>query len=321
MPTRGTRSVRARTAASSAASRAGCSAGGIGRGGRARASSGVYVPATERPRAGRRAREEPGTNEPAVLRSSGGSTDTGMPVASPRTSRRRDGETAAQERKRPKRPVERDTVDVISSSPVPDGPFGQDLRYEPGRGGSTRLSTNFAPRGPERVHEFRRRVDGRWTSATGRTTGVVGGRATRRSRTSRPGAGRSSPRTGARSSGRPGPPRRPRSPPAARRRSPRARTSPRRSVPRGREQARVELAVGRDPGPGAVPAERRGDRGDDPDLAAAVDVAPAVGDLARVVRRQRLEGHLRPRWPRSPPRPGRPRPSASRSSARRPCTR
>src|SRR6478672_2868383 len=57
----------------------------------------------------------------------------------------------------------------------------------------------------------------------------------------------------------------------------------------GGEQAGVELALGRQAGPCAVAAEGAGDRGDDADLAGAVDVAEAVGDLARVARRDRLQ--------------------------------
>src|SRR6476469_1210315 len=57
----------------------------------------------------------------------------------------------------------------------------------------------------------------------------------------------------------------------------------------GAEQAGVELALGRQAGPCAVAAEGAGDRGDDADLAGAVDVAEAVGDLARVARRDRLQ--------------------------------
>ena len=54
-------------------------------------------------------------------------------------------------------------------------------------------------------------------------------------------------------------------------------------VAAAREQAGVELAVGREPGARAVAAERLRHRRDDADLAAAVLVAPALGDLAAVV--------------------------------------
>src|SRR6478672_9033284 len=59
----------------------------------------------------------------------------------------------------------------------------------------------------------------------------------------------------------------------------------------GGEQACVELALGRQAGAGAVAAEGAGDGGDDADLACAVEVAKAVGDLARVARR---DGPKRP---------------------------
>ena len=54
----------------------------------------------------------------------------------------------------------------------------------------------------------------------------------------------------------------------------------------GREQAGVEAAVGRKARTRAVPAERRADRIDEADLAAAVGEGMATRDLARVVRRQ-----------------------------------
>src|SRR6266581_3743125 len=58
-------------------------------------------------------------------------------------------------------------------------------------------------------------------------------------------------------------------------------------VPRPREQAGIEPAVGRQPGAGAAAAERLGDRGDHADLTGAVAVAVAVaaGDLPVVGRR------------------------------------
>ena len=102
---------------------------------------------------------------------------------------------------------------------------------------------------------------------------------------------------------------------------PSRRTGPERIAPVDREQARVQLALGRQPGPRAVAAERPGHRRDDPELAAPVDVPPAAGDLAAVARLGRL-GAARPPsiGRRSRPRE-RHRPGASRSSGRRPCTR
>ena len=63
-------------------------------------------------------------------------------------------------------------------------------------------------------------------------------------------------------------------------------------APGAREEAGVEPAVGRQPGAGAVAAEGLGDRRDHADLAAAVDVAVAVGHLARVGGLDRLERPL-----------------------------
>ena len=117
-------------------------------------------------------------------------------------------------------------------------------------------------------------------------------RATRRCRTSRPCAGRPSPRCGARSSGRSGAPR----PPAMRgvelvvacaAAEERAQV-----VAADGEEAGVELPVGGEPRAGAVAAERLRDRGDDADLARAVAVAVALGDLAAVRGLDRLEREL-----------------------------
>src|SRR5579859_2265702 len=63
-------------------------------------------------------------------------------------------------------------------------------------------------------------------------------------------------------------------------------------VPGAAEQAGVELAVGRQPGPGAAAAERLGHRGDHSDLTGAVTVAVAAGDLPRVGGLGRLHGPL-----------------------------
>ena len=59
-----------------------------------------------------------------------------------------------------------------------------------------------------------------------------------------------------------------------------------------REEAGVELAVGRDPRARAVAAERLRHRGDDADLARAVEVAVALGDLAAVGGLHGLERKL-----------------------------
>src|SRR6476659_8259225 len=57
----------------------------------------------------------------------------------------------------------------------------------------------------------------------------------------------------------------------------------------GGEQTGVELAVGRKARPCAVAAKGLRHRGDDADLSAAVAVAPARGNLARIVGVDRLE--------------------------------
>src|SRR4051812_12764980 len=49
------------------------------------------------------------------------------------------------------------------------------------------------------------------------------------------------------------------------------------------KKARVELPIGRQPCARAVATERLCDGGDDADLAGAVAIPPAFGDLARVV--------------------------------------
>src|SRR6266545_4126020 len=56
-----------------------------------------------------------------------------------------------------------------------------------------------------------------------------------------------------------------------------------------REEAGVELALGGEARAGAVLAERLRHGRDHPDLALAVQVAPALGDLAGIVRRGRLD--------------------------------
>src|SRR5688572_22446962 len=60
-------------------------------------------------------------------------------------------------------------------------------------------------------------------------------------------------------------------------------------VPGAGEQARVQRALGRQPHAVAARAEGLRHGGDDADLAGAVDVAPALGDLARIVGADRLE--------------------------------
>src|SRR5690606_2795893 len=60
-------------------------------------------------------------------------------------------------------------------------------------------------------------------------------------------------------------------------------------VAMGGEQAGEELAFGGQAGTRTVGAEGAGDGGDHADLATAVAVAPALGDLARIVRIDRLD--------------------------------
>ena len=63
-------------------------------------------------------------------------------------------------------------------------------------------------------------------------------------------------------------------------------------VPAHREEARVELSVGREPRPRAVAAERLRHGGDDADLARPVEIAVALGDLAPVGGSDGLEREL-----------------------------
>src|SRR5579859_6039446 len=63
-------------------------------------------------------------------------------------------------------------------------------------------------------------------------------------------------------------------------------------VPARREQAGEEASLRGEACPRAAAAERLRDRGDDADLAASVLVAPAVCDLAGVIRLDRLERQL-----------------------------
>ena len=96
------------------------------------------------------------------------------------------------------------------------------------------------------------------------------------------------------------------------------RSSSRRSWPRGREQARVEPALGGDARSRAGAAERLRDRGDDADLARAVAVAPAVRDLAGRTTGRRARAATRRRSGRRSPAPARRRRAASRWWSRRP---
>src|ERR1700693_551742 len=59
------------------------------------------------------------------------------------------------------------------------------------------------------------------------------------------------------------------------------------------EQARVELAVGRQPRPRAIAAERLRHRRDDADFASAIGVAPALRDFSGIIGIDRLEREAR----------------------------
>src|SRR5207248_339316 len=59
-----------------------------------------------------------------------------------------------------------------------------------------------------------------------------------------------------------------------------------------REETREHLPLGRQAHARARAAERLRDRGDDADLAGAVEVAPALRHLAEVIRLQRLDRPL-----------------------------
>jgi hypothetical protein len=53
---------------------------------------------------------------------------------------------------------------VISVSPVPDGPFGHDLRYGRRGGRVNGFVHELAPSAPPSIHEFCTDVDDSWTS-------------------------------------------------------------------------------------------------------------------------------------------------------------
>jgi len=58
-----------------------------------------------------------------------------------------------------------EALDVISVSPVPDGPFGHDLRYGPAGGRVNGLVHELAASARLSIHEFCTDVDDPWTSA------------------------------------------------------------------------------------------------------------------------------------------------------------
>jgi hypothetical protein len=57
-----------------------------------------------------------------------------------------------------------ETLDVISVSPVPDGPFGHDLRYGRVAAGVNGVVHENRPRTLRSIHEFCTAVDGEWTT-------------------------------------------------------------------------------------------------------------------------------------------------------------
>src|SRR5262249_1232665 len=128
-----------------------------------------------------------------------------------------------------------EALDVISVSPVPDGPFGQDLRYGRVLGRVNGFVHELTPSAHASFHQFCTDVDDSWTTVPnrGRWPGSGSGAVerdlpTRPSRTSRSAAAATmSPRSAARNTGRRGratrrpphraarprrPPRRPRTP-------------------------------------------------------------------------------------------------------------
>src|SRR4029079_15183274 len=72
-----------------------------------------------------------------------------------------------------------EVLDVISVSPVPDGPFGQDRPYGPADARVNRVVHQGEAAMAASIHEFSTAVDSAWTN----------GRASPPSRTSRAGAG------------------------------------------------------------------------------------------------------------------------------------
>ena len=136
MPTSGTSAVRARTAASSAARRAGCSIG-LDRTRRIDARRHVGHAASRLSNRGFDGRGR--------LRRPDGSIDTGMPITSRRASPHRSAvvrRPPVVATKRPKRPAaERRVLDAISGPSILSAPSGKTYGTGGGSGGSTRLST------------------------------------------------------------------------------------------------------------------------------------------------------------------------------------
>src|SRR5438477_6418733 len=107
-----------------------------------------------------------------------GRIDTGMPIAVRRAVVARAGAAeAVGSGQRSARSDRRgaEVLDVISVSPVPDGPFGQDRRYGPA-GGRVNGVVHELPRGaPPSIHEFCTCVDIPWTNPRGRRSAICTG--------------------------------------------------------------------------------------------------------------------------------------------------
>ena len=102
---------------------------------------------------------------------------------------------------------------------------------------------------------------------------------------------------------------------------PRRRAAPRGNPCRGREQAGVEHAVRGQPRARAVAAERLRDGRDEADLAGAVRIGVALGDLAAAAPAPAARAASARRSRRAIRATGRPAPAASRCGCRRPCIR
>ena len=222
-----------------------------------RAGSGRRDRRSRHERAGLRERVQGEDGRGPLRKGPDGRTDTGMPVAVRRAVVDRTGTNeAAGSGQRSARSDRRgaEALDVISVSPVPDGPFGQDLRYGPAGRRVNGVVHELALRTPASIHEFctdcGRRVDKPGLEE-------VAAAVSRPSRTSRSAAaprGRLGPL--ARSSGRRGPARSRRSAASRAARAPRspaqgrvAQDRPQVVAVRG-EQARVEIGPRPRSGPG-----------------------------------------------------------------------
>jgi hypothetical protein len=116
-------------------------------------------------RAGLRKRVQ-GADGRSPLSGPDGRTDTGMPVAVRRAVITRTGTAEAAGSGQRNARIDRrrtEALDVISVSPVPAGPFGQDLRYVGADGRVNGLVHELRVRTGETFHDLAADVDDAWT--------------------------------------------------------------------------------------------------------------------------------------------------------------